>query len=86
MVPLLRPGEEVLINPRSYGHTPPQPGDLVVAEHPGRPGLELIKWVVYGQGDNYFIAGINLAASTDSRSFGLVHRKKLLGKVVCRFP
>lgn len=86
MVPLLRPGEEVLVNPRSYYRTPPQPGDLVVAEHPAQPGLELIKWVVDGQGDDYFIVGINLAASTDSRSFGPVHREKLLGKVVCRFP
>ncbi|MBU6230540.1 MAG: nickel-type superoxide dismutase maturation protease [Cyanobacteria bacterium REEB459] len=86
MMPLLQPGEEVLVDPNSYRRHPPQPGDLVVASHPHQPGLELIKWVVYGQGDLYFIAGINLGASTDSRSFGLVSRAHLLGRVVCRFP
>ncbi|XGB43795.1 MAG: nickel-type superoxide dismutase maturation protease [Nodosilinea sp. LVE1205-7] len=86
MVPLLQPGEEVLVNPHGYHRTLPQPGDLVVARHPQRPDLKLIKWVVYGQGNRYFIAGLNQAASTDSRSFGLVPRENLLGRVVCRFP
>ncbi|MEM9452425.1 MAG: S26 family signal peptidase, partial [Cyanobacteria bacterium P01_E01_bin.6] len=34
MVPLLHPGEEVLIDPLAYINHSPEPGDIVVAEHP----------------------------------------------------
>ncbi len=86
MVPLLQPGEEVLINPRAYGQEFPQPGDLVVVAHPTQPDLKLIKWVVYGDEQGYFLKGLNAAASTDSRAFGLVPREAFLGQVVCRLP
>jgi nickel-type superoxide dismutase maturation protease len=86
MLPLLHPGEEVLVNPYAYGIVPPQPGDLVVAQHPTQPGLRLIKWVVYVEGHACFLKGINETASTDSRAFGLVPYATLLGQVVCRFP
>jgi nickel-type superoxide dismutase maturation protease len=86
MQPLLHPGEEVLINPQAYRTALPQPGDLVVAEHPHQPGLKLIKWVVSVEPGGCFLKGLNETASTDSRSFGLVPPQKLLGQVVCRFP
>jgi len=86
MLPLLHPGEEVLVNPSAYGAVLPQPGDLVVAQHPTQPGLRLIKWVVYVEGDACFLKGINETTSTDSRAFGLVPYATLLGQVVCRFP
>ncbi|TVQ10496.1 MAG: nickel-type superoxide dismutase maturation protease [Leptolyngbya sp. DLM2.Bin27] len=86
MLPLLEPGTEVLINPRAYRHHLPQPGDLVVACHPHQPGLQLIKWVVYVAPEGCFLKGLNPAASTDSREFGLVSCTEILGRVVCRFP
>ena len=87
MVPLLSPGEEVLLVPHAYRHQPPQAGDIVVAQHPTRADLRLIKWVAYvDEAGHCFLKGINTDASTDSRSFGLVSPQFLLGKVVCRFP
>lgn len=86
MLPLLEAGTEVLINPAAYRQQPPQPGDLVVARHPHQPGLRLIKRVVYVDPGGCFLQGLNTAASTDSREFGLVLQKDLLGQVVCRFP
>lgn len=86
MSPLLQPGQEILINPYAYRHTRPQPGDLVVALHPLQPDLTLIKWMVYGDEQGCFLKGINSAASTDSRAFGLVAWNSILGQVVCRFP
>lgn len=83
MAPLLQPGDEVLVNPYAVV---PLAGDLVVALHPNHPHLPIIKWIVYGQGGHYFLKGINAAASTDSREFGLVPQDHLLGQVVCRFP
>jgi nickel-type superoxide dismutase maturation protease len=86
MRPLLIPGEEVLIDPAAYRHTPPQPGDLVVAQHPQQPELRLIKGVVSVDAQDCFLQGVNLEASTDSRTFGQVPLTYLLGRVVCRFP
>ncbi len=86
MQPLLQPQEEVLINPRAYQTRMPQPGDLVVINHPHQSNLRLIKWVVYVDTDGCFVKGLNLLASTDSREFGLVKREHLVGKVLCRFP
>lgn len=86
MQPLLSPGEEVLIDPAAYRHRLPQPGETVVAEHPQRPGFCLIKWVVAVETQGCFLQGVNLAASTDSRSFGWVPLEGILGRVICRFP
>lgn len=98
MLPLLKPGEEVLMAPRRYGvRSPlsigaqpppyPQPGEIVVALHPEKPALKLIKWVVWVEADGRcYLKGLNMEASTDSRSFGLVASSYLLGRVVCRFP
>ncbi len=86
MLPLLQPGEEVLVNPFVYRTMPPQAGHLVVAQHPTQPGLRLIKWVVYVEGDQCFLKGLNEMASTDSHAFGLVPCTALLGQVMCRFP
>jgi nickel-type superoxide dismutase maturation protease len=86
MRPLLIPGEEVLIDPTAYRHTPPQPGDLVVAQHPQQPELRLIKEVVSVDVQGCFLQGVNRSASTDSRTFGRVPLACLLGRVVCRFP
>ena len=86
MRPLLVPGEEVLIDPTAYRRRAPQPGDLVVAEHPQRPGFRLIKWVVAVEPQGCFLQGIDRAASTDSRTFGWVSLHRILGQVVCRIP
>ncbi|MEB3212131.1 MAG: nickel-type superoxide dismutase maturation protease [Leptolyngbyaceae bacterium] len=86
MAPLLREGEEVLIDPFAYLHHSPEPGDIVVAEHPTLPGYRLIKRVVavLDSGDCILI-GDNSTESTDSRSFGAVPRHKIMGRVTSRF-
>lgn len=86
MVPLLEEGSEVLINPFAYRQRRPASGQLVVADHPHQPGLRVIKWVMYTEPQGCFLKGLNSAASTDSRDFGLVPWDKILGQVVCRFP
>jgi nickel-type superoxide dismutase maturation protease len=86
MQPLLQPQEEVLINPYAYRQQTPIPGDLVVTWHPHQADLRLIKWVVYVDGDQCFVKGLNAAASNDSREFGLIPTGHVLGQVLCRFP
>ena len=87
MTPMLKPGDEVLVNPRAYRRVFPKPGDIVVARHPYRTDLRLVKRVVEVFSDGRcFIKGDNHSESTDSRSFGAVTPEKILGRVTSRFP
>lgn len=83
MLPGLRHGELVFVDPRAYRHAPPRPGDVVVARHPYRAGVVILKRVLEVAPDGSCeLRGDNPAESTDSRSFGRVPRARLLGRVV----
>ena len=62
--------------------TSPRPGDVVVLEHPKRPGFELVKRAT-GRSDSgeWFVEGDNPEESTDSRSFGPVPASAIRGCV-----
>ncbi|AOY82946.2 nickel-type superoxide dismutase maturation protease [Moorena producens JHB] len=86
MTPLLKPGEEILIDPRAYQYIPPKIGDIVVARHPYQNHLRLVKRVTLVLEDGRcFLKGDNPLESTDSRSFGLVDSQQIIGKVTSRF-
>lgn len=88
MLPTLFPGDWALVvTPRRY-----RAGDVVVVEHPGRPGYEMVKRLIAGPGDvvgeralgrdEWWVEGDRPDASTDSRHFGPVTRGGLRGKIV----
>ncbi len=83
MFPLLKPGDEVLIDQRAYNHNRPESGDIVVAWHPGRSDLKIIKRVaaVFEDG-TVSLQGENPFESTD---FNRVSPGKIIGKVTCVF-
>ena len=66
-------------------------GQIVVIEHPDRPGFELVKRVVALPGetvgerrladDEYWVEGDDPTASTDSRRFGPIGRGLVRGRV-----
>jgi nickel-type superoxide dismutase maturation protease len=62
-------------------------GDVVVLEPPDRPGVEVVKRVTGGPGDEglgfgeWFVEGDNPDASTDSRQFGPIPRPAIKGRV-----
>jgi nickel-type superoxide dismutase maturation protease len=88
MAPMLAPGDWALTIPLRR----PRIGDVVVVEHPGRPGYEMVKRITAGPGDRvgdrtldldgWWVEGDFATASTDSRQFGPVRRNGLKGKVV----
>lgn len=87
MRPLLVPPQEVLLHPSAYRHTPPQPGDIVVAHHPHHLNLRIVKRILFVEADGRcYLQGDNAIASSDSRQFGLVPPNQIVGKVVCLFP
>ncbi|MEZ4664596.1 MAG: nickel-type superoxide dismutase maturation protease [Caldilineaceae bacterium] len=84
MLPLLRPGDLVLVNRHAYSHKSPQPGDVVVARDPRQPSFKLIKRVdAVMQDGRCFLLSENPAEGTDSRTFGAVPPDHVLGQVTC---
>ena len=86
MAPSLPPGERVLVSKTAYWFSKPRPGDLVVVRDPRQPERLLIKRIeAPASSDGWLVMGDNAAASTDSRAFGSVRRKEILGKVWFRY-
>jgi nickel-type superoxide dismutase maturation protease len=91
MLPTLQPGDFLLATRRG----PFRNGSLVVAEHPGRPGYEMVKRIAAvpgeGVGDRtrarakYRLLGDNPAGSTDSRTLGPMPRGSIRGVVRLRY-
>lgn len=54
------------------------PGAVVIVRH---EGIEKIKRVHAVDSTRVYLIGDNLAASTDSRTFGWLHRDAVLGRV-----
>ena len=88
MAPALAPGDWALTIPLRH----PKIGDVVVVEHPGRPGYEMVKRLTAGPGDRvgertldddeWWIEGDLAQASTDSWQFGPVTSDGLKARVV----
>jgi nickel-type superoxide dismutase maturation protease len=85
MAPRLRPGALVVAEPLDDTAVL-RPGDVVVARRPDRPQLEIIKRIhSIDAAGTIFLVGDNVAASTDSRDFGVVTRDQVLARVRWRY-
>jgi nickel-type superoxide dismutase maturation protease len=81
MEPTLWRGDRLVVVRRRR----PRVGDLVAVRDPGSDSRLLVKRVVAQVGDEVVVAGDNPARSTDSRSFGPVGRRAVVGRVVYRY-
>ena len=85
MRPVLEPGAHVLVDPRAYRTDPPVVGDVVVARHPFKKDVRVVKRVAAVLPDGRVaLRGDNRAESTDSTTFGTVAPDRLLGRVTSR--
>ncbi len=91
MTPELEPGDWlVATRPARL-----RPGDLVVVEHPERPGFELVKRLTALPGgpvgalflgpDEHWVTGDRRGSSTDSTWFGPVGARHIRGLVRLRY-
>lgn len=60
MFPTLSPGEYVLFDRLAYRRQPPRRGDIVLASHPTRAGLRIVKRVAAAPGDRVVMDGDRL--------------------------
>lgn len=81
MTPTLKPGARVLVDEKGMGEV----GDIVIARHPFKKDVVMVKRIrEIDEKGNFFLISDNLEESTDSRSFGAVSPKRIMGKVICR--
>ena len=88
MEPALCPGDWLLVW-RGYRRGRPvrvRPGQLVIARHPGEPGMLLVKRAARQLPDGWWLESDNPAAgAVDSRSFGPVPVGLIRARVLLRY-
>lgn len=82
MSPVLNDGDLVLYAPAAT----PSVGDIVIAPHPYKQRVKLLKRVSSIDHDgNITLLGDNPSESTDSRTLGTIRSDAIRGVVVCRW-
>ncbi len=82
MIPTLKEGYEVICYRWAYAKKSPKVGDIVVAKI---KDLEIIKRVMFVRDDEVYLQGDNEHQSTDSRNFGWINNRQIVGKAVWTF-
>lgn len=89
MLPTLKPGQDVLVFRWAYLFSRPNVGDIVAIKVNGKEMIKRIQKTDDSPGEasakrgrRIFVIGDNERESTDSRSFGPVHKSHILGRVI----
>lgn len=87
MAPRLPAGSVILLDPFAYRRQIPEVGEVVVASHPEKAELSIVKRVGNIEADGrLFLISDNRAMGNDSRSFGPIPTHLLKGRVRSRIP
>lgn len=81
MSPTIVAGESVMVNRLAFLFKNPNEKDIVALYDP-RDGKVLIKRITKKRRNEFFVEGDNKKQSTDSRVFGWVEKKAIIGKVL----
>jgi len=88
MQPALRPGDWLLVRRSVRAGRPVsvRPGQVVIARHPGQPGMLLVKRAARRERGGWWLESDNPAAgAVDSRQFGTVGAALIEGRVITRY-
>jgi nickel-type superoxide dismutase maturation protease len=88
MEPALRPGDWLLVRRTVRAGRPLRlrAGQLVVARHPGRAGMLIVKRAVRREPDGWWLESDSPGqGAVDSRAFGVVPHKLIEGRVLLRY-
>ena len=80
MEPALKQNQTVIVSSVPYLIGKPKVRDIIILQRE----RYIIKRISKIKGDKVFVVGDNKKASTDSRDFGWVSRKEIVGKVVLK--
>ena len=80
MEPYISAGDEPLVAPARK----PSVKTIVLAHHPTKPNVLLIKLVDRVRNGEFYLTGINKSASSDSRDFGWLANEQLVGRITSR--
>jgi nickel-type superoxide dismutase maturation protease len=82
MEPALRPGDWLLVRRTRRI----RPGQIVLARHPGRPDMLIVKRAARRVGGGWWLASDNPGAgAVDSHRFGPVPKPLIVGRVLARY-
>jgi nickel-type superoxide dismutase maturation protease len=82
MEPVLWPGDWLLVRRTRRI----RPGQIVLARHPGRPGMLIVKRAARREADGWWLESANPAAgAVDSARFGAVPDALIEGRVLLRY-
>lgn len=83
MYPTFSDGDVLLVAEGVYSDSPPCPGDVVLAKHPFKSGVRIVKRVSHLTDEGHvFVVGDNRLESSDSRGFGALPRALILGRIL----
>lgn len=86
MRPTLSNGDWVIVDREAYARRLPRPGHVVLACDPREPDREVVKRVMrVDLHDGAWLEGDNYEMSSDSRLYGTVPRRLILGRVRWRY-
>ena len=83
MEPLFNEGDFVIVEKFSYLFNKPRERDVVVLRHPHN-NKYLLKRISKAINGAVFVEGDNKNGSEDSRQFGPISKKEIIGKVLMR--
>ena len=82
MAPYLLPHDTIHVSRLRYLLKSPNIGDIVLARHPFRRNILIVKRIVAVQKGTYMLLGDNAMESEDSASFGPLSERMIIGKVI----
>jgi nickel-type superoxide dismutase maturation protease len=87
MLPTLRPGDRLLVDPRAYRERSPTVGEIVVLVDPEEPSRWLVKRVTHvdPRGSSVEVRGDASEVARDSRRFGPVPLPSIVGRAYYRY-